>query len=134
MTWDNDRFVVTGKSTPEERWWVENDTWHRETGVGEMLIPVRSSSAEIAEPQEYEIGNTRWTAEVVETGTRVRIDERSYAGCLRVRLVPNGETKESIYLDLAPRIGEVRREVFRDGSLQFVKELVRFSKIDPQEQ
>ena len=55
------------------------------------------------------------------------VPEKNYRGCLRVRLVPNGEIEESIYLDLAPEMGEIRREVYRDGSLQFVRELVRMT-------
>lgn len=132
MTWDDDGFVVTGKSMPEERWWMENDVWHRRTEVGKMLIPIRPSDDGNSD-QEYELGNTSWTAEVVEAGNKVEIEGNRFSGCVRVRLIPNGETEESIYLDIAPRIGEVRREVFRDGNLQFVKELVRFSSIEQQQ-
>ena len=54
------------------------------------------------------------------------VDEEVYEGCLRVRLIPDENKEEAIDLDLAPKIGEIRREVYEDGIKVRVRELVMF--------
>lgn len=128
LRWERNEFVVAGEKAPKERWREKSGVWMRQTSLGEMRIPVRAVGSPPHAPLSYRMQNTDWTAEIVETNNLVSIDGQNYRGCIRVRLVPDGETEESIYLDLAPRIGEIRREVYSAGELQFVRELISFNQ------
>lgn len=127
LDWAAPGYRVNTPNAPTEEWTESNGIWVRITQKGEMRIPVRVGAEENQRPRiEYEVDGTPWVAELVESGRQVTVDSTVYHGCLRVKLYPKTDGKESIFLDLAPLRGEVRREVFGAGKLQFTRELIEW--------
>lgn len=130
----NGGFDVTEQNLPGSvRWEVRDNLWIRKTSRGEERIPVRVSGPPPYEPINYKLGDADWTAEVIETNGRVTIDNKTYAGCLRVRLTNSTTPQEVTLLTLAPDLGEIRREVQQLGVTSYVRELVRVTDTSPQE-
>ncbi|MEM7165973.1 MAG: hypothetical protein AAF581_10935 [Planctomycetota bacterium] len=127
LTWSAPGYSVSTANATAEEWTETDGVWVRSTQKGEMRIPVRIGPEDAPYPRiEYDIDGAAWIAELVESGNRVAVDTQEYHGCLRVRLTPKDGGDEAIFLDLAPLRGEVRRQVFGAGKLQFTRELIEF--------
>lgn len=125
LRWQGDRFVLLGPDETREEWRVEGGVWKRATAGGEHEIPVRVSAGTPLPARRYLHGEERWSAEIIEVGQTVTLAGREYPGCLRVRWTPVDTPGETIFLDLAPGLGEIRRQVYAGSQLRFTRELVQ---------
>ena len=127
LEWDGSQFLFDVEELPKEQWYAEGGVWYRVLPGGEMLIPVRVRDKSLPK-ESYTLNGTLWTSEVTEIGNDIVAGNVTYKGCIRVRLIPNEEEKNAIYLDIAPQVGEVKRETYERGSLARSRELMRFWK------
>jgi tetratricopeptide (TPR) repeat protein len=114
---------------------IIEETWERsgmfvvqKTGRGGMIelrIPInlerREKTLPFVEYSTGEDGRLRFTSEIVATNRSVSLrDGKSYRGCLQVRLTrtidleSGKEQRTRFVLWLAPEVGEIRRETYRD--------------------
>ncbi|MFQ5653703.1 MAG: hypothetical protein ACE5GW_03105 [Planctomycetota bacterium] len=125
VVWQGSEFVVHGSDRSTERWRVQKGIWHRRGSQGALRIPVRASGRPPYPLHEFQMQGQSWTSQVIESGVRVHAGRRAYSGCLRIRLASVEDPGDTITLELAPEVGEVRRTVTEDGEEISVRTLDR---------
>jgi tetratricopeptide (TPR) repeat protein len=111
-----------GNKTSEETWWQQGIYLTKEVGGSVFKLPISLHPAESTVPLiEYVSRGMNCTSEIVEYDQTVEIPGRgSFEHCLKIRTqqratAPGGQvrtTKHIFYL--APGVGEVKQEIYRD--------------------
>lgn len=110
LVWKKSYFAVTGEDGTET-WRTNGDTWVRTTNDYEWWLPVRvedrSSLPKLESPDGV-------SAELVEFGHSVQCGTLTHAGCIGMEVkLPNLPSNESLRIDVAPEMGEIRWQRFQ---------------------
>ncbi len=106
IVWKGTYFAVHGDERSKETWRPKGDLWIRTTDEYEWWIPIHTDGRPPLPPVESPDGVS---CKLVEAGHSVTAGSQTYRGCVGIEAtLPNLGPDESIRIDVAPEVGEVR--------------------------
>jgi tetratricopeptide (TPR) repeat protein len=106
LVWKQSYFAVHGDSRTKETWRLDGDLWIRTTDQYEWWLPVRVEGKPPLPAVESPDGVS---AQIIESGHSVTVGGQTYRGCVGIQVtLPKQASGESIRVDVAPELGEVR--------------------------